>query len=250
MFTVYVGAVGTGKTFAMVRAAMVAYEKGEPIFSNIDLDPDRAGWDGSNGGRIVRWCTPNDLLSPDIRCGTVLWDELGATVNSREYEMFPLALTIKIIEHRKDHLDFHASVQDDELADKNVRRFYNRVNFTREFRLPLVGLWKRTRRPDLMCGNPNCNKNNHHLATGDHGLLRGTIYRAMDVHPKYTQNKEKHESLGSKWYGYDPRVAMAYQTTGKVSTEAMKYYKDLRRRRWSGGRRTGAGPQKPPPEAV
>jgi len=237
MFTVHVGAVGSGKTYSMVKAAMEAYEKGEPIFTNIDVDPEVAGWDGSKGGKIVRWHDPRDLLSPSIRCGTVLWDELGASVNSREYELFPIALTIKIIEHRKDHLDFHATVQDDELADKNVRRFYNRVYFVREFRLPLVGLWKRTRREDLYCTNPDCNKNNHLVTTGDHGLLRGTLYRSKDVHPKYTQNKEKHQSLGTRWFGFDRKVALAYATTGKVSLDALKYYEEVQKRRWSGRRK-------------
>lgn len=229
MFTVHVGPVGSGKTFSMVREGMLAYERGETVFTNVDLDPERGGWDGKNGGRVVRWRQPMDLMKPDVRCGTVLWDELGASVNNREYEIWPVQLTIKIIEHRKDHLDFHATVQDDELADKNIRRFYNRVYFVREWRLPFLGLVLPTsHRQPLACPNPQCNKGNHCLTAGDRPTF-GTIYRAKDVHPKYTQNKEKHQSQGYRFIPYDPRVAHAYASSGKVASEAMQYYEEARR---------------------
>jgi len=231
MFTVHVGPVGSGKTFSMVREGMLAYERGETIFTNVDLDPERGGWSAENGGRIVRWKQPMDLLRMDVRCGTVLWDELGASVNNREYEIWPVRLTIKIIEHRKEHLDFHATVQDDELADKNVRRFYNRVYFVREWRLPLLGaILPTTHREPLPCPNEQCNKGNHFLTGGDLPTF-GTVYRAKDVHPKYTQNKDKHESRGYRFIPYDPRVALAYSSASRVASEASEYYEEARRRR-------------------
>jgi len=60
MFTVHVGPVGSGKTYSMVRAAMEAFEAGEPVFTNMDIDPAAAGWDHSTGGRIVSWYYPRD----------------------------------------------------------------------------------------------------------------------------------------------------------------------------------------------
>jgi len=229
MFTVYVGRVGAGKTYAMVRAAMQAYENGETVFANIDLDT--TGWKAREGSRYVRWREPFELLEPAVRCGTVLWDELGASVNNRESDFWPLALTIKLIEHRKDHLDFHATVQDDELADKNVRRFYNRVFFVSEWRVPLLGLVKSAwRRPDLPCPNEGCSKTDHLLMRGDKGPpWAATVYRAKDVHPKYTQNKQKHESRGSTFYGFDVRIASAYASSAKVASEAVAYYERLKK---------------------
>lgn len=229
MFSVHVGPVGSGKTFSMVRAAMQAYERGETIFTNVDLDPERGGWLAERGGRIVRWRRPTELLLPTVHCGTVLWDELGASVNNREFDLWPVELTIKLIEHRKDHLDFHATVQDDELADKNVRRFYNRVYFVKEFRLPFLG-WIRPRshRKALVCPFENCNKGDHCLASADRPGA-GTVYRSRDVHPKYTQNKEKLESAGSKWLLYDEKVTLAYASAGKVASEAATYHEEARR---------------------
>jgi len=230
MFTVYVGQVGSGKTYAMAKAAMEAYERGEPVFSNIDLDPEAAGWDSSKGGKIVRWRQPLELLSPQVRCGTVLFDELGAIVNNREYEFWPIDLTVKIIEHRKDHLDFHASVQDDELADKNIRRFYNRVYFMSEHRWPLLALLKKSAaRPDLPCPNPACHKQDKCLTHGD-GVgfpWKATWYAAKDVHPKYTQNKEKHMSRGVTRTWFNPKVAAAYASGGKISEDAQRYHRAM-----------------------
>jgi len=227
MFTVHVGPVGSGKTYAMVRQGMFAFEKGETVFSNVELDI--SGWDDSKGGKYVHWTEPKNILDADFRCGTVLWDELGASVNNREYDVFPLALTIKIIEHRKDHLDFHATVQDDELADKNVRRFYNRVNICHEWRMPFVSLFfPKARRKDLICLNPKCNKNNHLVAKGDKKFLwYGTFYTSKDVHPQDTQNKYKHRSLGRRFFCYNEKITNAYSTTQKVASEALAFHEGL-----------------------
>lgn len=227
MFTVYVGPVGSGKTYAMVRAAKVAYEQGETVFANMDLDVSH--WQKKDTSKFVRWHEPVDLLEADVRCGTVLFDELGEWSNNRETDTWPVELTIKLIEHRKDHLDFHASVQDDELADKNLRRFYNRVFFVREHRWPFLGLWhKAAVRPDLKCDNPNCTKGDGCLTKGDKTTFPwpATWYSAKDVHPQDTKNKYKHRSQGVERYWFDAKIALAFASGAKASAEAMKYYRE------------------------
>jgi hypothetical protein len=242
MFTVYVGAVGTGKTYSLVRQAMFAFEKGERVFANIDIDV--SNWNNANGGEFFRWHKPVELCDPAVHCGTVLFDELGASVNNRESDFWPLELTIKLIEHRKDHLDFFATVQDDELADKNVRRFYNQVKFVSEHRWPLVGLLFPTSvRTDLRCPYPDCRKGDGCLTRGDKkGILGwGTFYSAYDVHPQDTKNKYKHRSKGTERYLWSSLVANAYASSEKVASDALESYKELvqksaQRRRFYGRR--------------
>jgi hypothetical protein len=229
MLTCYVGRVGSGKTYALVSEAKRAYERGEPVFSNVDIDP--VDWDASKGGRIIRWREPIELLAmvdgiPVVRCGLVVFDELGAVVNNRESDYWPYALTLKLIEHRKDHLDWVTSAQDDELADKNVRRFINRVYFCAEWRVPLLGwLRPKSRRPDLVCSLPGCAKHGGRVVVGDRRGW-GTAYRYRDVDPRRTQNIEKHNSKAwrSRWELYDPAVATAYGTAGKVSEDAQRWH--------------------------
>jgi len=230
MFIALVGQVGAGKTYTMVKYGMEAFEKGEKVFS-LGVDIDVSGWDDSKGGKYERLFVPTDLLSPDIRCGTVLWDELGAFVNNREHEFWPHALTIKIIEHRKAHLDFVATVQDDELADKNIRRFYNKVYKIAEHRFWFVGkIWKNSSRNNLECPHPGCNKGDKCLTKGDRKSFPwpGTWYSAYHMNPKYTQNKEKHESQGTIRYLYDPKVANAYASSDMVSKEARQYFEQIK----------------------
>lgn len=227
MFTVFVGAVGSGKTYCMVKEGMKAFERGEMVWSNTPLDV--SGWDASKGGQYRFFTEPIELLNPECHCATVLFDEIGAWANNREYELWPVALTIKIIEHRKDHLDFFATVQDDQLAEKNLRRFYNAVKFTHERRWPLVGwFWPKSVRQDLPCPFPNCTKGGC-LTRGDKKgwFGRGTFYSVKDVHPQDTQNKYKHRSQGRERFCYDVKVAGAYASSIKTASAAGAYYKRL-----------------------
>jgi len=235
--TLYYGSVGSGKTTAMIRDARAAYERGEPVFTNVAIDPEAGGWDASNGGSIHVWHEPIELIQmtvsvldgqngkvPVVRCGLVVFDELGAIVNNRESDFWPFALTVKLIEHRKDHLDFVASAQVDDMADKNMRRFYNRVYRCTEHRWPLVGLiWPDSQRPDKPCPWPGCKKDDGFIVRGDTGT-RGTFYRLKDIDPLRTKNIEKHNSNGTRWLLFDPRIAAAYGTTAKVSEDAARWH--------------------------
>jgi hypothetical protein len=227
MFTVFVGPVGSGKTFSLTREAKIAFEKGEPIFANFDIDVSH--WNSKNGGTFHRWRRPMELTDEKIKCGTVLFDELGAAVNNKEHDFFPLELVIKLIEHRKDHLDFFATVQDDELADKNVRRFYNRVKFVSEHRLPFVGLiWPSSRRTDLKCPNPDCHKGGCLIKGDKQGFpWWGTWYNQYDVNPQDTRNKYKHRSLGTERILWDFSIAAAYSSAQKVASDALEGHKEM-----------------------
>lgn len=227
MLTLFYGDVGSGKTYAMVESAMRAYERGEPVFANIDIDP--SGWKAKEGSSFTRWYEPIDLIElvdglPTVRCGTVLFDELGAIVNNRESDYWPFMLTVKLIEHRKDHLDFFATAQVDDMADKNMRRFYNRVFKCSMMKLPLLGyIRKGSQRSALACPWPDCTKNGGVIFPADRRGW-GTVYRCKDIDPRRTANITKHNSKGSRWLPFNPKVANAYGSAKKVSEEAQRWH--------------------------
>lgn len=253
LFTVHVGAVGSGKTFSLMTEAIAALRRGEPVFTNAMLAtghlPDLVGvprfesvkeyaaaleHDPAIGRRaVVRWQAAVDLLHPQVRCGKIIFDELGAFVNNRESDIWPFELTVKLIHLRKYHLSLDASVQDDEMADKNIRRFYNRVWFMSEWRLPFAALFKpRAVRPVVPCNLPGCTKGGAHLTDGDRPgrwPWAATVYVRKDVHPKYTQNKIKHESRGRTYIWFDPDVADSYITAESVESDAVAAYEQAKK---------------------
>lgn len=278
MFTLFYGPVGSGKTQALVREARKAYERGEPIFANIDIDPRAGGWRHCDRGLyfpdpkawgeflrlvkagksewnedapvIVRWSEPIDLIElldehPAVRCGTVLFDELGAVANSKVTASWPYELILKMIEHRKDHLDFFATAQEAHMANRTLRDFYNVCYRCREIRLPLLGLLRPgSRRPDKSCGFPLCRKNCGLHIRGDRWGW-GTVYRLKDIDPKRTENVAKFESAGSRWFLFDRRTAAAYATQSKVSKEAARWVRRAR----ADYRRNRNAPRPPDPDA-
>jgi len=235
LFTVYVGKVGSGKTTAIAFDALAALRRGEPVFTNVALRPadtsirvfdtvDNWQHAGSPKPAVIRWHEPIELLHPAVRCGLVCFDELGAYVNNREHETWPFQLTVKLICLRKSHISVAATVQDDELADKNMRRFYQRLFICHEIRLPLYGLLRPgSRRPKLPCELPGCNKNHGNLSRGDRWSF-GTVYALKDVHPKYAQNKLLHHSRGIWWREYEPDVAACFNSQQDVTADALTIY--------------------------
>jgi len=249
LFTACVGPVGSGKTYVMVYHAIAALRAGMPVFTNVPLDlshlddlreiptypsPEEYAKAKPNprGPCVVNWSRPLQLMVPAVCCGLILFDELGALVNNREYEIFPFELTLKLIHLRKSHLTVFASVQVADMADKNMRQFYNRVWMIKE-KHPwftwFFPFWKRQARPALTCKLAGCTKNHAHLTRGDnagHFPWRTTYYRAHDVDPKYTGNKEKHNSRGNLKFPFDPDVANAYQSAVSVEASASAAYNE------------------------
>lgn len=246
LFTAHVGPVGSGKTYSMVAEAVKALSLGEPVFTNVNLDLSKfpelgevsvyqsvKDFAGHRGPAVIRWTKPTELLDPEVRCGKILFDELGALVNNRESDIFPFGLTVKLIHLRKYHLSVEASVQDDEMADKNIRRFYNRIWFLSEWHIPFAALLRPSAaRPVLPCKLTGCTKTGAHLTHGDNPgkfPYAATVYRRYDVHPKYTQNKEKHESRGYQWLWFDDRIANCYQSAASVEADAVAAHKEAER---------------------
>jgi hypothetical protein len=247
LFTACVGPVGSGKTYIMVLHAISALRARQPVFTNVPLDlsnfddlknvPQYAsikeyGRTDPRGPAVVSWSRPLELMDPNVRCGTVLFDELGALVNNREYEIFPFELTLKLVHLRKSHLTVFASVQVAEMADKNIRQFYNRVWFVSERHPPFTWLfpwWRSQARPALSCRLEGCTKNHKQLTVGDRAgrfPWRTTYYRCHDVDPKYTGNKEKHNSRGNLHFPFDAAIANAYQSAVSVEAAASAAYNE------------------------
>lgn len=270
LFTCHAGDLGSGKTYSLMVEAIDALLKGEPIFTNVAMTVKHidklknvpvfdylseeeifknsaapieryASWSQKNNRcAIVRWVKPFDLLHPAVRCGKIIFDELGALAAARNWEDFPFGLTVKLIHLRKNHLSVDASVQDDQMADKNIRRFYSRVWFMGEHSWPLLGLIKKkARRPVLVCSLPGCTKNHAHLTEGDRPgrwPFKATFYSRYDVHPAYTTNKEKHKSQGTKRMLFRLEVAQAYQSAQSVQADAEAAWQEARNtaQKWNG----------------
>jgi len=269
LLTVHLGPVGSGKTYSMVVEALAALRRNEPVFTNVTLNlshledlkdiPTYETVDlygqrpksRERGPAIVRWSRPVELVHPEVRCGKILFDELGALINSRESDVWPFPLTVKLIHLRKHHLSVDASAQDFELADKNFRRFINRCWIMKELRIPLAAFFKKNSiRPAVECELPGCTKNDHMLTEGDRkGKFPwyATVYARKDVHPQYTQNKEKHMSKGTKYIWFDPDIAKCYITAQSVEADAVQAYEQACREAsaWDRKKKMGMNPQRP-----
>jgi len=139
-------------------------------------------------------------------------------------------LVLKLINLRKHHLSVFATVQDDGLADKDIRRFFNTCFTIKEKHIPLLGLiprYKSMIRPPLVCKLPDCTKNHGLLTLGDnpkHFPYYVTSYQLKHVEPKYTQNKIQLHSRGVTNLPFNPLVAFAYQSAESVGQEAQETY--------------------------
>lgn len=243
-FTAFEGRVGSGKTYACAFKGLMDLRQNVPVFCapgvylNTKHLPDLADvpiYDKPSlyrkddpaqkqGAAIVYFEEPLDVLSESFRCGTILWDELGAQVNNRESVYWPFELTLKLISSRKSHLNIYVSVQDEEMADKNMRRFYNDIVRCQQVRWPLLGLIKKSQvRPTMLCPWKYCTKNHGQMSMGDRPgkwPFYATFYRLHHIDPLYAGNKEKHNSKGDMTIPFDNDVAQAYLSSASVMREA------------------------------
>jgi hypothetical protein len=243
IFTALLGKLGCGKTYVMIYAGLAALRANEPLFSNVALDlsglSDLAGvkvyksveqYAALNpiprGRCVVYWQKLVDLLHPAVRCGTILFDELGTLENC------PWALEIKLLNLRKSHLSVYATVQNKFLAAAPIRRFFNRCLIVKQKSPPFLGLfYKDQRRPFLGCCLPNCTKDHGRLTRGDrpdHFPWRATHYLCRDVDPEQLGNKVKINSRGKFFVPFNFSVASTYQSAQAVGVDALTAWKQVK----------------------
>ena len=268
LFTALMGGLGTGKTYALAYFTLAALIAHEPVFINMAIDltewPDlekmplfdsvelyaawRAAFPAVPRTAVVRWTELKELLHPEVRCGTICFDELGTLENC------PYPLVLKLINLRKDHLTVYATVQDNKLAASDLRRFFNRC-LVMEEQHPWFTAWAFPDRvrPALECKREGCTKNCGHMTKGD---SRGfpwptTRYRARDASPKYVENKNKIESRGDVFLPFNMRVASVYQRAAAAGRQAMDAYKTVTAKRYNPKKYPmAARPDAPKPEQM
>ena len=247
IFTALLGKLGSGKTYILVFAALAALRRGEPVFSNCTFDlslfPEfsdvkfykdvqsyAARGFSERGRAVIYWSKLADILSPEVRCGTLCFDELGTLENC------PWALEIKLLNLRKAHLSVFATVQTKALASPGIRQFFNRCLIIKQKSPWLTWLWPKWRkqaRPALACELPFCSKDHAHLTKGDRAgkfPWKTTYYLCSDVDPEMLGNKKKLNSRGKFHVPFNLSVAMTYQSAKAVGLDALTAYENTKKK--------------------
>lgn len=247
IFTALLGKLGSGKTYLLVFAALSALRRGEPVFSNATFDlsafPEFAdvkfykdiqaytsrGFN-ERGRAVIYWSKLIDILSPEVRCGTLCFDELGTLENC------PWALEIKLLNLRKSHLSVFATVQTKALASPGIRQFFNRCLIIKQKSPWFTWLWPAWRdqaRPALVCELPFCSKDHGRLTRGDKpGKFpwKTTHYLCSDVDPEMLGNKKKLNSRGRFNVPFNIAVAKTYQSAKAIGTDALTAYENTKKK--------------------
>jgi len=143
----YVGGVGSGKTYAMVRDAVLHWGKNVYVHRSMPLND---GYFRAIGKEVHYWDTLDDLA--DAKCGIVLLDEIDMFLNSRNFATLNDVVRRKMKEHRKDHVDFAATTQNVSFVDKVARIFVDEARLIRRVTWPVLGWFKSSAvRPPIVC---------------------------------------------------------------------------------------------------
>lgn len=124
MIYAVVGKPGTGKTYNLVRFAEKFLRQGINVYSNIIIDETKFQL-GKKPGTLYYWYDMKEFA--DVYNGVVLWDEIGAYFDSRNYEKFPEEIRRKFQQYRKERLDIYYSVQAYGRTDLIIRQITNIV---------------------------------------------------------------------------------------------------------------------------
>ncbi len=127
MINIFVGRVGTGKTYSLVRLALhkIMKEK-QDVYSNfyIDFSPYEKVKNEYNK-YLHYWERVNDFVK--IKRGIILIDEAQIYFNSRNWSALPPRVQYKFQQHRKHGLDIYGAVQNVKRVDTIIRELVNRV---------------------------------------------------------------------------------------------------------------------------
>jgi len=248
----YVGPVGSGKTYMAVRDALL--DAGDFIVTNQPLGeaealsfieelPSREAKrmfelaDGSmsdrakDGKALVTW---KDFADPSCfksRCGVLLIDEAPLWLDARKYDSLSPEARMKIIEHRKDDVCIVSTAQDVAFIDKVFRQLCDEIRLVHMVRLPFIGwIWPTSVRPTIVC--KDCGRVRRDGEGDDRGWRTwfgfGTAYAweafkakdLLDAQDATGESVPEPKRLGTGMRLFDIRVAAAYSTGMKLSDTA------------------------------
>jgi len=134
MISLVTGLPGASKSFMAAQQAVewVArnkkwYEKTgikRIVRSNLDLSDE---FRSQAGDLFQTWEDPEEL--PLMNNCDVIWEEMGAHVDSRSWEQLPLALRRWLQQHRHRGVEIHGNCQDYSDIDVAIRRLTGRLTY-------------------------------------------------------------------------------------------------------------------------
>lgn len=148
MIYIITGPTGVGKTAYQAFLARDLLKRGERVFSNIKLYPEKmkladvlpknfegdisVAEDRNNPQcRILYWQHRADWQY--FSEGTVFCQEGLGYFNARDWAALPQALQMKLVQNRKDKIDIYVDVQHWMFVDIQIRRLAERVIFMKRF---------------------------------------------------------------------------------------------------------------------
>lgn len=210
MFYMYIGTFGSGKSYTCV-AELLKYKR---VYTCVPLKLPK-------DIEVIEYSSWEDLFNAE--CGAVYLDEAGMLLFSREWEKLPVGAVRKMMEHRKDHLDFYGTAQSIDFVDKAYRDVIDEVRVPSE-RNVIFGAFRHPerKRPDLFC--PHCGDIVRFGNTGvlDKLLVRGCGFQwygftKQDYIRFVTGQNVAIEAVSSGFEWFRPEVLEAYSTFSKVS---------------------------------
>lgn len=239
----YVGGVGTGKTYCAIAAALE--DDGDYIVSNqpLRLDlmdkefgvelPDRDVLTDQQvidkGSKAVKTYQDfEDDAFKEAKCGVLFIDEAPLFMDARKWDSLSDEARSKIIEHRKDDIDVYSTAQHVSFVDKLFRIMTDEVRLVRKESWPLLGyLWPHSVRPTIwcQCGRMRRDGVGDESAWWKRLLGFGTIYRWRIYSPTILGDEQdiagtdlpESAELGSGRRLFDIRLARIYDTGHKLS---------------------------------
>lgn len=187
MITAVVGKPGSGKSMYLVGLARSEMKAGRDVYSNIVIDENKFKLKGKKIGKLFYYQTLEQLTY--VKDGTVLLDEVGAYLDSRQYTNFPTDVRIKFQQHRKDGLNMFYSVQSYGRADLIIRQLTNDI---------------------LVCKN-----------------LWGLFF-TLTRYDADEYEEEKPKMLGFKFFIPNRKVFKAYDTLQSINRQMVENYKFIR----------------------
>jgi len=258
MHIMYVGAVGSGKTFLAVRDAI--HDPGDFIVTNMPVDEEhacsviedlhpkrqaeifvRADLNATfiAKKRVQVWKDFSETAAFEAKCGVLLIDEAPLWLDARKYDALSPEARMKLIEHRKDDLMIISTAQDVSFIDKVFRTLCDEIRLVKMYRLPFVGwLWPTSVRPTIVC--KDCGRVRRDGHGDDRGVFKlfgfGTLYSwdsfkakdLLDSQDVTGESVAEPKRLGGGTRLFDIRVAEAYSTSMKLSQTAKDAMKSRR----------------------
>jgi len=130
MISIITGLPGASKSYATAQKTLELVKRNmrwhkltgkvRPVRSNLVLSDEFTAWANEHHPFLTYWEDPEEL--PGMNNCDVIWEEMGAHVDSRSWESLPLSLRRWLQQHRHRGVEIYGNCQDFADIDVAVRR--------------------------------------------------------------------------------------------------------------------------------